>query len=426
MLRHRYSLLLAGLLAAGLYLATASLQGKPNRNDSPPAPSLDTLSAAAEKALEVASAEFSPTDGPEPQLAKIFALIEQNRLDDALLQCEALLRHFPNFRLAHLIKGDLLLARARPLQDFGAASGAPREKVADLREEALARLKAYRGKPPANFVPRYLLQMRPDQEHAFVIDTSKARLYIYANDNGTPRFVADYYISHGKLGADKYAEGDKRTPLGVYHVTSRLPREKLTDFYGHGAYPINYPNDLDRQQGRNGHGIWLHGTPSDTFSRPPKASDGCVVLTNSDFDRIGQHVQVGVTPVIISNHVEWLSPDDWNKERAELRQLLENWRQDWESRDVERFLRHYSPHFAAGKQNFSQFAAQKRQVNEGKQWIKVDIDRLTLFRNPGQDDMIVATFEQKYRSNNLENTMQKRLYWKRENGQWKIIYEGAA
>ena len=78
--------------------------------------------------------------GPEPQLARILAEIESNRLDAALQQTEALLKQYPNFRLAHLIKGDLLLARGKPLATFGNAQNAPQEKLSDLREEAIARL----------------------------------------------------------------------------------------------------------------------------------------------------------------------------------------------------------------------------------------------------------------------------------------------
>jgi murein L,D-transpeptidase YafK len=63
-----------------------------------------------------------------------------------------------------------------------------------------------------------------------------------------------------------------------------MPQDKLTDFYGSGAFPINYPNEWDRIRGRNGYGIWLHGTPRDTYSRPPRASDGCIVLSNEDLD----------------------------------------------------------------------------------------------------------------------------------------------
>ena len=95
------------------------------------------------------------------------------------------------------------------------------------------------------------------------------------------------------------------TPVGVYHVTANLPRKKLTDFYGSGAFPINYPNEWDRRQGRNGSGIWLHGVPSAVYARPPRASDGCIVLSNPDLLSVGEHVQVGLTPVIIADLPRW-------------------------------------------------------------------------------------------------------------------------
>ena len=365
--------------------------------------------------------------GPEPQLARVFEEIENNRLDKALAQTEALLQQYPKFRLGHLIKGDLLLARSRPISTFGNAGNAPEEKVNDLRDEAIARLKAYRSRNnTADYVPRYLLQMQPDQKHAIVVDTQKARLYLYQNDKGRPRFVADYYVSHGKLGAGKMLEGDKKTPTGVYHVTSSLPAQKLGDLYGTGAYPINYPNEWDRQQGRKGHGIWLHGTPSDTYSRPPKASDGCVVLTNVDLDAVAKNLQIGLTPVIISNSIEWLSVDDWQKERTALNKEIEEWRRDWESRDVERFLKHYSRSFKTKDANFAQFAEQKRKVGGAKEWVKVKISNMSVFRNPGKEELVLVSFEQDYQSNNLSNQMKKRQYWIREDNHWKIVYEGAA
>ena len=370
-------------------------------------------------------ATFSDS-GPEPQLSKILDEIEKNRLDTALEQTEALLSQYPKFRLAHLIKGDLLLARSMPLSTFGNAKNAPQDKLADLREEAIARLKAYRSRQStADYVPRYLMQMQADQEHAIVVDTQKSRLYLYRNDKGRPRFVADYYISQGKLGADKTREGDKRTPIGVYHVTSSLSPQKLGDLYGSGAFPINYPNEWDRRQGRNGHGIWLHGTPSDTFSRPPKASDGCVVLSNVDLNALAKNLQIGLTPVIISNSIEWLSFDDWQKERSTLTKKIDEWRSDWESRDVDRYLKHYSKQFQAKDQSLEKFAQQKQQVNAGKEWIKVKLSNVSMFRNPGKDELVIVTFEQDYQSNNLSNQMKKRQYWVNENGTWKIIYEGA-
>ena len=366
--------------------------------------------------------------GPEPLLSAVFDQIEAQKWEAALHQIEELLKAYPNFRLAHLIKGDLLLARSKPLKNFGEGALGSGDQVADLREEAFARLKAYKSKPNGTYVPRYLLQMRPDQEHAIVVDTQKSRLYLYQNnkDGGPPRFIADYYVSHGKLGTDKIREGDKRTPIGVYHVTSSLPRQKLADLYGSGAFPINYPNEWDKRHGRNGHGIWLHGTPSGTFSRPPRASDGCVVLANQDLDAVAKSLQIGLTPVIISNSIEWLSLDDWQTERTSLLTMIDEWRKDWESRDTDRYAGHYASKFKSDGQDLDSWIEHKRKVNAGKSWIKVGTGNISMFRNPGKEEYVVVTFEQDYRSNNLSNVMKKRQYWIKEDGRWKIVYEGAA
>ena len=359
-------------------------------------------------------------------LGMAFEEIENNRLDLALDHIEALLRAKPNFRLAYLIKGDLLLARVRALKTFGNSPQGPSERLDDLRAEALARLHAYRDRPPQNQVPRYLMQMREDQRYAIVVDNKRSRLYLYQNENGRPRFVADYYISTGKRSGEKTREGDEKTPVGVYHVTASLPKNKLSDFYGSGAFPISYPNEWDKRHGRKGHGIWLHGTPSDTYSRAPRASNGCVVLANADLDALSKKLQIGLTPVIISEQVEWLSLDDWNAERNALNAEIGRWRNDWESLDTERYLTHYSKNFSADRENFTDWGQHKRQVNSSKSWIKLNLSNFSMFRDPGKEELVVVTFDQDYRSNNLSNTMKKRQYWTKEGGKWRIIYEGTA
>lgn len=363
---------------------------------------------------------------PEALLFKTLLAIRNNQLDLALQEIDQVIESYPTFRLAHLIKGDLLLARRQPLTGFGNAEGAPEDRLSGLRDEARARLARYQHERPRNRVPRYLLQLQPGQKYAFVIDSSKSTLYVFENREGVPRYVADYYVSAGKNGMDKYKEGDKRTPLGVYHVTTVMPREKLGDFYGSGAFPISYPNEWDRREGRNGSGIWLHGTPSDTYSRPPRASDGCVVLTNSDLETISSKVQVGITPVIIANDIEWVAPEATAGLRQELGIALEQWRRDWESLDTDKYLSHYGANFNADRQDRKTWGDQKRSVNAGKKWIRIGVENVSMFLYPGHENLAVVTFDQKYSSSNLNNDMRKRQYWIREDGAWKIIYEGLA
>jgi len=380
----------------------------------------------ASSLIGLSSPPAQADQGTDNLLGKAFEEIENNRLDQALVHVEALLRAKPNFRLAYLIKGDLLLARGRALKTFGNPPQGPSERLDDLRAEAMARLQAYRQRPSQDQVPRYLMQMREDQRYAIVVDNKRSRLYLYQNENGRPRFVADYYISTGKRGGEKTREGDEKTPVGVYHVTASLPRKKLSDFYGSGAFPISYPNEWDKRHGRNGHGIWLHGTPSDTYSRAPRASNGCVVLANADLDALSEKLQIGLTPVIISEQVEWLSLDDWTAERDALNSEIERWRSDWEGLDTETYLTHYAKNFSADGENLSEWARHKRQVNSGKSWIKLKLSNFSMFRNPGKDELVVVTFDQDYRSSNLSNSMKKRQYWTKEGGKWRIVYEGAA
>lgn len=378
-------------------------------------------------ALLLPATALAAASSADDRLSEVIQAIERNRLDDALDRVDALLRDHPNFRLAHLVRGDLLLARGRPLQTFGnVVKTVPQEKIDALRDEALARLRAKRERPADDSLPRDVLQLNAAQKHVLMVDSRRSRLYVFANEGGRPRYVADYYVTLGKNGIDKMREGDQKTPLGVYHVTANLPRSKLSDFYGAGAFPISYPNEWDRQRGRNGHGIWLHGVPSDVYSRAPRASDGCLVLANADLQSLAPMLQVGLTPVIIAEEIEWSDARSVEAERDSLAASLEQWRADWQSRDTERYLAHYSRHFSSGKQDYAAWAAHKRGVNAGKRWIEVGVANVAMFRYPREGDFVVVTFEQAYRSDSLKNTMRKRQYWIREESAWKIVYEGAA
>jgi len=364
--------------------------------------------------------------GPEKALSGVLEAIEANRLDLATQRVEALIAEHPNFRLAHLIRGDLLMARARPLETFGnVPKTVPREKVEDLRTEALLRLRALRDKPIGDRVPRQVLQLEPDQRYALLVDSRRSRLYVFENAGGRPQYIADYYVTLGKNGVEKTREGDQKTPLGVYHVTANLPRQKLTDFYGAGAYPINYPNAWDKSLGRNGHGIWLHGTPSDTYSRPPRASDGCIVLANADLEAVAPRLQIGLTPVIIADEVEWTDAGTQERERSALAAAFESWRADWESRDTDKYLSHYAARFSSGDQDLAQWSEHKRAVNASKSWIKVALSRVSMLQYP-RENFVVVSFDQDYRSSNLSNVMRKRQYWIKEDGRWRILYEGGA
>ncbi|NWG86332.1 MAG: L,D-transpeptidase family protein [Hydrogenophilaceae bacterium] len=379
--------------------------------------------AAADRPVQVAaldSSRFMPS--PDALIAKTMEAIRASRLDEALKEVDRVIALRPDFKLAHLIKGDLLLARAKPLPTLGAASNRGSEQsLSDLREEARVRLLSYLDQPNPNLLPKNILQLAAGQKYVLLADTSRSRLYLFENVEGEPRLLRDYYLTIGRNGTDKRIEGDKRTPIGAYTITSQLPQKQLTDFYGTGAFPINYPNEWDQAQGRGGHGIWLHGTPPDTYNRAPRASDGCLVLTNPDLSEIGQWVKPG-TPFVITDRVEWLDRQAWSEQRQKLIDKLAQWKGDWENRDAERFLKHYASSFLQGQGRA--WAESKRRNLTDKDWIRVALSETSLYLYSG-DDMAVASFQQDYASDKLSDATRKRLYLKQENGDWRIVLEKA-
>lgn len=362
-------------------------------------------------------------DRADAHFRRVLENVRQARLGEALGETDRLIARFPNFRLAHLVRGDLLLARSRPIAGFGNTGHAANGRLDELRTEASVRLRAISERPPADSVPRYLLRFDPRQRHAIVIDASRSRVYVFENANGTPRHADDFYGTLGKSGIDKQREGDRKTPIGVYNVVSQIPGSKLPDLYGWGAFPINYPNEWDRIRGKTGFGIWLHGVPSDTYARAPQASDGCIALANPDIAVLANRVQVGATPVIIAERIEWIAPQVLRTERDSFARQLEEWIADWESLDAARYLAHYARDFRSGGMDLAAWREHKRRVNATKSWIKVSLLNLSVFRAPGAPGVIAVTFDQDYRSSNLAQKTRKRQYWVEEDGRWKIAYE---
>jgi murein L,D-transpeptidase YafK len=323
---------------------------------------------------------------------------------------------------------DLLAARAGA-RNLISSYSEDENQLLGLRDELRYRWEHNLVGSPAQagLMPSNMLQASPDQEYTLVVDAGTARLYVYRNSNGTHTLVDDFFMTVGKLGMGKELEGDLRTPVGVYFVTSYLPGQDLPDRYGPGAFPINYPNIIDKRKIRTGFGIWIHGTESENHNRVPLASDGCVSLNNDDFLQISKYVDIdGSTPVIIADKIVWVEPRQITTTQAAFFSLLNRWKIDWESLDHDNYMRHYSQtDFERGEDDYEKWAAYTKQVNSAKKYIRVEIDNLSIFTYPGEKNMVMMSFNQAYQSNNYKSNSRKSLFWQQDtNGQWKIIYEG--
>ena len=362
---------------------------------------------------------------PEKRLLNALQMIQQGQFDSAELMLDRLLIDVPDFKLAHMIYADLQLTKSAPLQQVGMGLKNQQEKARLLAEVKIRYQNSIKKQDHDIRIPSALRRFDVSYTNAIVVDLNESRLYVFDNHLGYPRQVSDFYISMGRGGAVKEKEGDLRTPLGVYFVQSYIPSYKLADKYGIGAYPLNYPNAWDVFNGRTGSGIWLHGTRSGTYNRPPLASEGCVVMPNGDLLEVGSYITQGRTPVLIGQNIEWLSIDQWKKQKDFTSSIFQNWVDDWKSLDVDAYLSHYSNELSNTEETFEHWLSEKRRVAQQKTFIKLNISEVSLLMHPNVD-LMVATFKQKYESNNHSSEMWKRIYWRKEQDKkWRIVFEGS-
>lgn len=332
----------------------------------------------------------------EARLLAIIKQVEKRDLDGALKAAADLTAEVPNFRAAQLVYADLLRFKtgragdvlagvpARPAAAASApASGAigtanastgpagrggvlvkhnvsvgtvtrlesaepapTQTQLRLLQDELRQRLHADSAAPPAGAVPGEFLMLGPSVKHAIAVDASKSRLYLFTHEAGALRLVGNFYVSVGKLGTDKWQEGDQRTPLGIYFVGRHIPGPRLPEFYGKGALTVNFPNDWDKAVGRSGSGIWLHGAPPEQFSRAPEASDGCLVLSNPDLTLLMQTVDKQ-TPVLIRDKLQWVTAKAQAQQRAAdtFLRVLDDWKSAWHGSDPRKLAAVYTDDF---------------------------------------------------------------------------------
>ena len=231
--------------------------------------------------------------------------------------------------------------------------------------------------------------------------------------------------SIGKRGIGKLREGDKKTPVGVYRLTSHLADSQLDDFYGLGAYPLNYPNARDLQLGRTGYGIWLHGLPKHVGERPLLDSDGCIVVDNDSLLDLAANIRTGDTWIVMSAEaMHWVEASTQRERRASLEAALVQWEQAWEARDNDAYLAWYAEDFSDLRRNKRQWAEYKTRVNSAKQHIHLELSDLSMLPDPQQGELVTVRYFQRYRSDNYNWAGWKEQLWRESPQGWRIVYEG--
>lgn len=365
---------------------------------------------------------------PEGQLIQTYQLLAKGEDGRAFALVEQLVRRQPDFALAQMVYGTLLLARSGQGEaverHLVAAGGAKNpDPAALLRTEARLRLAALVERPPQDALPEQMFGLAPSVRHAIMVDTSRARLYLFENSANGVRLLRDSYISIGKLGTGKLVEGDQRTPLGTYYVGLR--RDEAAARYGAAALPLNYPNEIDRLAGRGGTSIWLHGERAGNYARSPQSTDGCIVLSNDEMRLLAETVTPRETPVLVMDKIRWVKKSSVSSPPAldaGFESAFEQWQQARLRQDAATLRQLYEPGLQRGSDSSSDKLASNLSRMERQELPVQALERLSVLPGQQAEPVLIVTYREL--SAQDERARLKRQYWREQNGQWKIFFDG--
>ena len=117
--------------------------------------------------------------------------------------------------------------------------------------------------------------------------------------------LKQYGIACGKNYGNKPNMGDKRTPEGVFHISSIENSDNWTHDFGDGRGEVSgaYGPWFLRLDTPGHQGIGIHGThkPESIGTRD---TEGCIRLKNEDLIDLKSHVYIGMTVIITPSSLD--------------------------------------------------------------------------------------------------------------------------
>ena len=241
-----------------------------------------------------------------------------------------------------------------------------------------------------NHIPEPLISLESAKNNAIVIvEKSSQQLFLYQYD-GRYKEVFKTSCSTGKVAGYKTEAGDKKTPEGIYFCTQEFSKRELSPIYGSRAFPIDYPNYLDRKAGRNGSAIWLHGTNKQLKRRD---SNGCVALNNADIDRLSRYILLNRTPVILVDKLAYISSNDDHLLgiRSAVTEFLDQWTDAYNAESVSDYVQYFDRGCEFDTTFWTDWVPVRERLDQMAGKVTVGMKNLSVYRHGG---VYVALFDQ--------------------------------
>jgi hypothetical protein len=126
--------------------------------------------------------------------------------------------------------------------------------------------------------------------------------------------------------------------------------------------------------------------------------------------------------VVIARSLRWVTPSAAQAEKRQFHDVLQAWRDAKASGDLGRLLGFYTSDFAVNGKTLAQWTPLLKVELGRVRGRDIQLKDLSVLRWTDSADTMVVTFGEVAAGSRSGPV--KRQYWVREDGQWRIFYEG--
>ncbi len=198
--------------------------------------------------------------------------------------------------------------------------------------------KVYIKKNPQEIV---CLGSKKHKDYVIIVEKDIQQLTLYSSGRRCKE-IARFKCSTGEVAGAKKKSGDKKTPEGVYFFINKFKKKYIADIYGAMAFPTDYPNIFDKNCGKTGNAIWLHGTNKELKNFD---SNGCIVLEDKNILKLASYIELNKTPIILIDRLSYKESDQVVN-RKHIIAFISKWNKSIKTGTYHEFLDKYSYKYA--------------------------------------------------------------------------------
>ncbi len=269
----------------------------------------------------------------------------------------------------------------------------------------------------SGLIPDLLVSMEGGDQpaYALVVEKRSQQITLFKYD-GRYQVVETIKCSTGKARGDKRVSGDQKTPEGAYFFTKVFVDQELAPLYGTRAFPLDYPNFIDRRQGRNGYAIWMHGT-----NRPleDRDSNGCIAMVNQDIDRLSAYIALKDTPILIAEEITYKPVAKAVSENSAVRSFLSGWNKALANGTYHEYLSFYDSEYLPTIVWWMKWLEARKPGPLTAGAISTELDYLGIYKHR---ELYVAIFNQQLAEGDIKTAAGRRkIFISFQSGEPRIV-----